>query len=276
MRSAWTGTIQCGPLNLPVKLGVTVPSARPSMFHRTHTVCATRIRQKTYCPTCDIDLPDTTEIGKAVELADKTMALFTDEELESLRVWDAQVLKLEHFCPASQINRKLADQIYYVEPDKGGGPAHRLLLDAMSLLEGVCAVGTIGYKDRTAPAIIQPVDGIFEVTVLRWPEELRSADVTLPPTQQPRAQEVKMMTQFIRTLTRDWDPAEHADTRTQAVLDMVAAKADGAAPVSPARVKKDTSTAYADMMNLLQADIAAKTASKPAPRRRRTPAAVAS
>jgi len=272
MRSAWTGTIQCGPLNMPVKLGVTVPSARPSMFHRTHTVCGTRIKQKTHCPTCGIDLPDTTEIGKGVELDDKTMVLFTDEELESLRVWDAQVLKLEHFCPAAQINPKLRDQVYYVEPDKGGGPAHRLLLDAMTGMDGVCAVGTIGYKDRTAPAVIQVVDGIFEVTVLRWPEELRSADVTLPPTQTPRPQEIKMMGQFIKTLTRDWDPAEHVDGRAQAVLEMVAAKSAGAMPV-PLRAK-DTAAQYTDMMSALQGAIAEKTKTKP--RARRAPAAQAS
>jgi Ku protein len=265
MRSAWTGTIQCGPLNLPVKLGVTVPSTRASMFHRTHTVCGTRIKQKTHCPTCAKDLPDTTEIGKGVELDDKTMVLFTDDELESLRVWDAQVLKLEHFCPAGQINPKLRDQVYYVEPDKGGGPAHRLLLDAMAGMDGVCGVGTIGYKDRTAPAVIQVVDGIFEVTVLRWPEELRSADVTLPPTQTPRPQEIKMMAQFVKTLTRDWDPAEHVDGRAQSVLDMVAAKSAGAMPV-PLRAR-DTAAQYTDMMSALQGAIAEKTKTKPRARR---------
>ena len=266
MRSAWTGTIQCGPLNLPVKLGVTVPSARPSMFHRTHTVCGTRINQKTYCKTCDKYLTDNTEVGKGVELDDKSMVLFSDEELESLRVWDAQVIKLEHFCPAGQINPKLHDQTYYVEPDKGGGPAHRLLLDAMASMDGVCAVGTIGYKDRTAPAIIRVVDGIFEVTVLRWPEELRTADVTLPPTQTPRPQEIKMMAQFIKTLTRDWDPAEHVDGRSEAVLGMVAAKSAGAMP-APLR-PKDTAAQYTDMMAALQGAITeTKKTTKPRARR---------
>jgi DNA end-binding protein Ku len=274
MRSAWTGTIVCGPLNMPVKLGVTVPSTRPSMFHRTHVACGTRIKQKTYCPACDIDLPDTSAVGKGVELADKTMVLFTDEELESLRVWDAQVLKLEHFCPAAQVNPKLFDQTYYLEPDKGGAPAHRLLLDAMTQMDGVCAAGTIGYRDRTAPAILRVVDGTFEVTTLRWPEELRPADVKVPPTQEPRPQEIKMMAQFIKTLTRDWDPAEHADTRTQAVLDLTEAKAAGAAPAAAAPPRTQEAR-YTDMMALLQADIAARTPARK-PRARKTPAAKAS
>jgi DNA end-binding protein Ku len=274
MRSAWTGTIQCGPLNLPVKLGVTVPTARASMFHRTHTVCATRIKQKTWCPTCKIELTDTSKVGKGVELDDKSMVLFTDDELESLRVWDAQVLKLEHFCPVSQINPKLRDQTYFVEPDKGGGPAHRLLLDAMAGMEGVCAVGTIGYKDRTAPAVIEVVDGIFEVTVLRFPEELRSADVTLPPTQTPRPQEIKMMAQFIKTLTRDWDPAEHVDGRSQSVLEMVAAKSAGSMP-APLR-PKDTAAQYTDMMSMLEQSIAEQKKTTTKPRARKAPTAKAS
>ena len=267
MRSAWTGTIQCGPLSLPVKLGVTVPSSRPSMFHRTHIPCGTRIKQVTHCPACDVDLPPgSAEVGKGVELDDKTMVLFSDEDLEALRVWDAQVLKLDHFCPAGQVNPKLFDQTYYVEPDKGGGPAHRLLLDAMAAQEGLCAVGTIGYKDRTAPALLRVVDGIFEVTVMRWPEELRNADVTLPPVQAPRPQEVKMMAAFIKSLTRDFDPAEHADQRAQAVLEMVAAKSNGA--VAPQVTPKDTSGGYHDMMALLQADIAQRKQQAPAKRTR--------
>ena len=79
-----------------------------------------------------------------------------------------------------------------------------------------------------------------------------------------------MMTQFIRTLTRDWDPAEHVDGRSQAVLEMVAAKSAGAMP-SPLRAP-GTAAQYTDMMSALQGAIAETRAAQSKPRTRRTQA----
>lgn len=268
MRTAFKGTFQFGLLAIPIRMG-TAMDTRASLFHHTHKACGTRIKQKRWCETCACEVPDFADIGKGVELADGMMALITDEELDELRVWDNKTVKLVHFTPVTGIDTRLYDQTYYVEPVDGGGPAHALLLAAMQQVEGLAAVCTVGYRDRVALAVMVIRDGHFELTTLRWPAELRPADVKLPPVPTPRSQEVKMATQLVKSMTRDFNPADHVDSYRQALVELVGAKEAGtpAAAVRP----QDPAQPYADMMVLLQQSIAEQkqvAAAKPARTRR--------
>jgi DNA end-binding protein Ku len=271
MRTAYKGTFHFGLLAIPIRMG-TAMDTRASLFHHTHKQCSTRIKQKRWCPTCGVEVSDFSDVGKGVELADETMALISDEELDALRVWDNKTIKLIHFTPAAQVDVRLYDQTYYMEPVDGGGPAHALLLAAMGASEGLGAVCTVGYRDRAALALMVIRDGHFELTTLRWPSELRRADVTLPPVQPARAQEVKMATTLVRSLTRPFDPAEHTDKYRDALVGLVAAKAAGQPAGTPVPAQS-TAGQYDDMMSLLQASIAETRAAKPKSRARRAPAA---
>jgi DNA end-binding protein Ku len=267
MRTAFKGTVTFGLLSIPIRMG-TAMDTRASLFHHTHKKCATRIKQKRWCDTCACEIPEFSEVGKGVELADETMALVTDEDLDVLRGWDNKTVKLIHFTPAGQVDVRLYDQTYYVEPVDGGAPAYTLLLAAMP--EGMAAVCTIGYRDRAALALLLPAGGHFELVTLRWPAELRTCDVTIPPVQPARPQEIKMASQLIRSMTRDFDPAEHTDTYTEALVRLVSRKQAGtpaaaARPVNPA-------TPYTNMMELLQASIAEQKTATKAPARRRATA----
>jgi len=271
MRTAWKGTFQFGLLAIPIRMG-TAMDTRASLFHHTHKACATRIKQKRWCETCQVEVSDFSDVGKGVELADETMALITDEELDELRVWDNKTIKLVHFAQASEVDVRLFDQTYYVEPVDGGGPAHALLMAAMEQAPGLAAVCTVGYRDRAALALMTIRDGHFEVTTLRWPAELRPADVKLPPVQAPRTQEVKMAGQLVKSMTKPFDPAAHVDEHRAALVDLVTAKANGVSPSRPAPAK-DQSGAYNDMMSLLQQSIDAERAKTAPKRRAKQPAA---
>lgn len=242
MRSAWRGSIQCGLLVIPVRLGVTVPTSAKSMFHRLHKGCGGQIRQVHHCEVCDVDV-DWADIGKGAEVPGVDgLVEVTDGELEALRAWETRTASVEYFCPAGQIDPLLRDQAYYVAPgwkdrtskagDAGAARACALLRDAMTA-NGVVGVCRIGYATSDALAVLEVVDGEFLLTKLWWPELLRGtdADTVINPKQPPLPQEVTMARQLLQTMTRDFDPAAHVDTYREAIGTLLAAKAtDGTVP----------------------------------------------
>jgi DNA end-binding protein Ku len=271
MRTAWKGTFQLNALiGVPIRMG-TALDARGSLFHQAHRPCGGGpIRQERRCEKCGAKDVPYDQIGKGIDMPDGSRMLFGDDEIDALKAWENKTLTLIHFCPAAQVDVRLYDQTYYVEPVDAGGPAHALLLAAIP--DGLVAVCTMGFKDKAVPAVMRVAGGHFEVVTLRHPEELRPADVKLPPVPAPRAKEVQMAERLIKSMTRDFDPAEHANTYKQQLVELVAARSEGVLPGVPAAAKS-TAGQYGDMMALLQASIAE---TKAKPRARRAPAAQAS
>jgi len=254
LRTAYKGTLKFGLLAIPIRMG-TALDGRPSMFHRMHAECGARVSQQYRCPQCEKTV-EYAELGRCVELADGSSAAVTDGELDQLKVWENKTITLEYFCREDEIDPLLFEQHYYMEPVDGGAAAHALLISAIG--EGLAAVVTIGYRDKVVLGLLRPQPGgFFVVTTMRWPGELRAADVKLPPVQPPRPQEVKMATQLVRSMTRRFDPAAHANTYRDQLVALVQSK--GAQPTGPSAVKPPEK-AYADMMDLLQASIAAQKA----------------
>jgi DNA end-binding protein Ku len=269
MRTAWKGTFQLNALiGVPIRMG-TALDARGSLFHQAHRPCSGGIiKQERRCEKCHAKDVPYDQIGKGIDMADGTRMLFDDDEIDALKAWENKTLTLIHFCPATQVDVRLYDQTYYVEPVDAGGAAHALLLAAIP--DGLVAVCTMGFKDKAVPAVMRVTGGHFEVVTLRHPEELRPADVKLPPVTL-RPKEVQMAARLVKSMTRDFNPAEHANTYRQQLVDLVAARSEGVLPVVPAAAKS-TAGQYGDMMSLLEASIAE---TKTKPRARRAPAAQA-
>jgi DNA end-binding protein Ku len=252
VRTASKVSIQCGMLVIPARLGVVIPTSEKTMFHQIHTGCGGRIRQFRKCELCDRQV-EYAEVGKGAEVPGTDMlAEVTTDELEALQDWEAKTLRILQFAPAGQVDPLLYGTAYRLAPghDAAGRPpamrAAVLLRDAMTTagLVGVCRLAN-------SLAMLEVRDGEFLVTKLAWPALLRPADqdTVIDPALGPRPQELKMAVALLKSMTADWDPAAHVDTYRESVLELVAAKASGAAPavaaVAPA-------VAYNDMMAVLQ------------------------
>jgi DNA end-binding protein Ku len=270
MRTAMRVVIKCKLLTIPGRVGLAM-DIRKSLFHHVHRACSSRIETRRWCPQCDAEVPDFSDpdkgVGKGIELADKSMLLITDDELNELRLWDDKTVELQQFVQESEVDGRLLDQCYFFEPDTAGGPAHALLLAAMQAKPGLVAICTVGYRERLALGMMRVRGGVFEIVTLRWPAELRAADVKLPRTQRPRPDEVTMAVQLVESMIKPFDPAAHVDEYAGRLAEFVAAKAAGA-PAAAAGAK-DTARAATDMMDLLRQSIDAQQPAKPKPARRK-------
>ena len=55
-RAMWSGAITFGMVNIPVKL-FSATSAKDISFNLLHSTCGTRLQQKRWCPTEDVEVP---------------------------------------------------------------------------------------------------------------------------------------------------------------------------------------------------------------------------
>lgn len=276
MHTAHKITIEWGMLNVPVRLGVTIPSSSRSMFHQVHVACGSQIEQKRWCPSCQAEI-DYSQVGKGVTVPGSDMlVLVSKEEIEALQDWEAGVFRILSFCPAGQVERLLYGSVYRVSPghDAKGKPsamrACALLRDVL-VAAGVVAIGRYGNSLTQ----LEVRDGEFLLTKLAWPAVLKpaDADTVIDPAAVPRPQELKMALSLVKQMTADFRPEDHVDTYGQGIDQLASNKAQGIAP-EPAAA--GTAAVYGDMMAVLQQSIdqvkaqrAAKTTTARAPRARR-------
>jgi DNA end-binding protein Ku len=268
MHTAHKTVIQFGLLSIPVRLGVT--AGKPAgLFHQVHgkmitekqgrkevtRQCGGQLKQDRFCSACGEEHVTYGDVAKGFEVPGTGQhVILTDDEIEKSRGWQAKTFQVEHFAPAGQADPLLFDSHYFVEAVDGGQRAAALLLSVMESKD-LTAIGTIGFRDREAPAILWVRDHAFMLTTLFWPEDLRTADLFQHPVEAPWPSEVKMAAQLIDSMTRDFDPAEHTNTYAANVRELAMAKAAGSdLPAGPPAPK--TSSGAPDLTAVLTASIA--------------------
>src|SRR5690606_38824385 len=117
---------------------------------------------------------------------------------------------------------------YYLEPQKNGENAYKLLLNSLNDT-GMAGVGTFIMRDREALGVIRPYNNeILILNRLRFHEEIRDySDLKLPPKKAPKPAELKMAKALIKQLSEEFDPAVYKDTYSSALMKIINKKAKG-------------------------------------------------
>src|SRR5919106_6709433 len=155
------------------------------------------------------------------------------DELAEFNPRATQTIDIEDFVDLDEIDPIYYDNTYYLAPEdsEGARKAYGLLLKAMDD-QGKVAIGRLVMRSKQYLAAIRPLDGALAVSTMRFHDEVMSpADVDAIPTGRsaPRAQpaEVKMASQIIDSMSREWDPKRYEDTYRVQVLDFLKKKAAG-------------------------------------------------
>jgi DNA end-binding protein Ku len=135
--------------------------------------------------------------------------------------------------------------------------------------QGKVAIGRLVMRNKQYLAAIRPLDGALALSTMRFHDEVMSpSDIDEIPTGRsaPRAQpaEVKMASQIIDSMSREWDPKRYEDTYRVQVLDFLKKKAAGEEIVVEEEPEEQSSVT--DLMTALEASLDA--AKKSGSRRR--------
>ena len=264
MRSMWKGAISFGLVTIPVKL-YTATEQRDVSFRQVHAEDGGRIHFRRICSVDGEEVPFS-DVAKGYELPDGEIVVVTDDELAHLPLPTARSIEVLNFSPADQVDPILWNRSYYVEPEPAGARAYVLLRDALDR-SGKVAVTKVALRQRESLATLRSRDGLLVLETMLWPDEVRVPDFPFLDTDiDVRAQELRMATSLIDSMTQDFEPEEYHDSYREALQELVEAKVEGrevtAAP-EPAPAEP------ASLLDALQASLDAASKNRPAPAKRR-------
>ena len=254
-RPMWRGAIQFGLVTIPVKLYLATESGGIG-FNMLNARCLNRIQMKTYCPYDD-EVISRTDTVKGYEWSKGQYVVVTDEDLDSLPLKTLRAIEIELFTEARRQTQgvQFVKQAYYLEPEPIGRKAFDLLKSVLADT-GKTALAKIVLKDREQLAARYPYGVTLLVTTLHWPDEIGSVvQLVLPVAEHTfKPAERRMAEQLVESMTGEFRAGEYRDEYRGALMNVIEAKIQGQAPARPERV---TGTKLADLMEALEASVAA-------------------
>jgi DNA end-binding protein Ku len=266
MRSMWKGAISFGLVTIPVKL-YTATEQRDVSFRQVHAKDGGRIHFRRVCSLDGEEVPFA-DVAKGYELPDGEMVVLTDEDLAHLPLPSARSIEVLNFSPADQVDPILWNRSYYMEPEPAGTRAYVLLREALDRT-GKVAVTKVALRQRESLAALRSHDGVLVLETMLWPDEIRAADFPfIDEDVDVRAQELRMATSLVDSMTEDFDPGQYHDDYREALQQMIEDKVEGREVTPPAEPAAEEEPA--SLLDALQASLdAASRGRGPAPAKRR-------
>jgi DNA end-binding protein Ku len=269
MRAFWSGEIAFGLVTIPAKLYTATKDLTPQ-FHQLHRDCGTRITMVRRCPKCNRDL-GWDEIGKGYEVSKGEYALFTKDELAKLDGDDTGgTIEIVEFVDPLEVDLAYVEKSYWVGPGSKNVRGYDLLRSVLADTKRV-ALAKVRLRTRTRLALLRPRGKLFALDMMRFAEELMSADDIAPAEQKtPSPREKQLALHLIEELSGPFDPAKHPDEYRSAVLAAVDEKIEAGEVARDARSEEEAAAPTAaagaqviDLAELLSRSI--KAAGKPGP-----------
>ncbi|NML68366.1 Ku protein [Chryseobacterium sp. RP-3-3] len=225
MKAIWNGAIGFGLVNIPVKI-----------YSATETT------------KLDLDMLDKSDFsnikfkrvnertGKEVKwenivkgyLMDDKYIVLDEEDYEAASPEKTKILSIDQFVKEAEVDSVYFENPYYLEPQKNGENAYRLLLKALQETE-MAGIGTFVLRDSAAIGMIRPYnEEILVLNRLRFHQEIRDyKDLKIPAQKAPKPAELKMAVSLIKQLSQDFDPVMYKDTYSDELMKIIKKKAKG-------------------------------------------------
>ena len=223
-RAMWSGAITFGMVNIPVKL-FSATSAKDISFNLLHSTCGTRLQQKRWCPTEDVEVP-WEEVVRGYEYTKGEYVTLTDEDFEKLPLPSRHTIAINAFVQATEIDPVYYEKSYFLEPDARGEKAYALLLRALSErnLTGIAAI-TMRKKEQLCA--LRGQEGTLMLETLFYPDEVeleRGVDLGKVNIDE---RELDMAFKLIDLLRKPFEPEEYHDHYREALAELIDAKLEG-------------------------------------------------
>jgi DNA end-binding protein Ku len=250
-RSIWKGVITFGMVSIPVRLFPATQDKDVS-FHLMHAADHSRIKFKRWCEAEDREV-EQDELVRAFEVSKDEYVEITDEDLEQLPLPARHTIELSAFVSSSEIDPIYYEKSYYLEPEETAAKPYALL---MRILEkkGVTGVASIALRNKESLCALRPTNGTLVLETLHYPDEIREREFSVPKTL-VNERELAMAATLVDALAEPFDPSKYHDRYREALLELIASKAEGRAVVVPDAAA--TPAKVTDLMSALRASVEA-------------------
>jgi DNA end-binding protein Ku len=258
-RAIWSGSISFGMVTIPVKLfGAT--ESKDISFHLLHATCGTRLQQRRWCPTDEVDVPWSDTV-RGYEYAKGQYVILTDDDFERLPLPSKHTIDLSAFVEEQEIDPIFYERSYYLEPDERSAKPYALLLKALAERK-LSAVATITIRKKEQLCVLRPFKGTIMLETLYYPDEIRlDRGVDLSGVR-ISDRELDMAFTLIDILRRPFEPSEYRDHYREALAELIEAKLEGKEVVTAPAARE---TRVYDLADALKRSVEAARKAKPKP-----------
>jgi DNA end-binding protein Ku len=230
MRSFWTGAISFGLIYIPVKL-YNASETQELSFNLLRRSDRSRIKYVRISSATGEEVPND-EIVKGYEYAKGEYVVMEDEDFKKANVKKTQTIEMVNFVNADQVDDKLFEKPYYLEPIKEARKAYALLREALQRT-GKVGVGRFVLRNRENIGIIRPEGKALLLIQMRFVGEIRPpTELDLPDQGSVAEKELEMAQQLIGQLTDEWQPEQYHDTYEEDLKKIIQAKVEGREPTT--------------------------------------------
>jgi DNA end-binding protein Ku len=226
-RATWKGYLKISLVNIPVRVFPATDAAATVSFNQLHRECRTRIQQKRWCPTCQVEVPNT-DLVKGYEFEKGRYVVLDDDDLAKVRPASTRVINVVQFTDAAAIDPVYVERPYYLAPDgQVAAEAFAVIREGMT---GKAAVGKLALYGREYLVAIQPRENGLVMYTLRHASEVRSMSAIdelkfVPAKIKP--DEVKLARQVIGSFASEGDLTQYRDEYQDELRRIIDAKIAG-------------------------------------------------
>lgn len=247
MRAIWSGAINFGLVNIPVKL-YSASQENDLQFHYLHKEDLSKIRYAKICRR-DGEVLSNEDIVLGYEYQKGDYVVLTDEDFKRANVRKTKTIDILDFTDEDKIDSRYFEKPYYLEPAKGAEKPYALLREALHR-SGRVGLAKFVLRKKEHLAAIKVVDNAIVLQQMRFQAELRSPKELNLPEVEARDREIEMALALIDQLATDFNPEEYKDTYTDELKQVIEEKAKGQTPRP--RSEEPVGTNVTDLMAVLK------------------------
>jgi DNA end-binding protein Ku len=228
MRSIWSGAISFGLILIPVKLYTAVQESTLDLdMLRKQDLCP--IRYARVCRNTGEEVPYE-DIVKGYQYRKGDYVVLEDEDFRRADVRKTQTIDIVEFVNEGEIDQKLLEKPFYLEPTKQARKAYALLREALKKTAKV-AVGRFVLRNREHLVVLRAEEDLIVLEQMRFLDEIKKpSGLDLPAKEEASDRELDMAIKLIDQLTEPFRPEQFHDTYKEELKRVIAEKARGRTP----------------------------------------------
>jgi len=245
-RSLWTGNLRLALVSIPVQLVSAVKTGARLAFHQIDSKSHKRIRYEKTAP--GIGRVEAENIVKGFEISKGNYVLISEDDLDKVKIAAKRTIDLVQFVDHCEVDPIYFDKPYYVIADgKLAEEAYAVLRDALRAT-GKMGLGQLVMRGREYVVALKPCGRGLMLETLRFADEVREnapffADAEGATTD---AELLDLARNLIKRKTKKFDPEQFHDHYTEALRQLIEAKAKHLVPVD-----EDTGEAEQERGNVI-------------------------
>jgi DNA end-binding protein Ku len=250
MRAIWKGSISFSLITIPVSL---YPATRRDelAFRSLRGSDMSPVNYKRVAEADGQEVP-WDQIVKGYEYEKGKFVLIKDEDFKRADVEATQSVDIVDFVKLQEINPIFFDKPYYLEPEKRGGKAYALLLEALRRT-GMVGIAKVVIRTRQHLASVKPQQNVLVLELMHFAEEIVDAgELKLPELPGVGSKELDLAINLVGRMSAKWEPDKYKDEYRHALLSIIQDKIEHGEQTGPMEGKPKKATNVVDLVSVLQ------------------------